>query len=244
MNALGIEGIEGFDEEIFGRYIAGTDGKAANAVEIAVRQAFRAVAAEEGAVLEVFVVGKGVPTARYVRITAADVEAHRPEVRRSALIPAEKGKVCCAPLMIVPGLTVQEAAEFRAVLAVVGRQAQVLSDLPAGPDTDDVGKTVKNIDIIAVVIFREPRLFVLPERMEIPSLEAEIRAELFLDLDESRPIERGNDVAPEDRPFRKDRPTDGFSKAARGCLLAESALRTRSSKAFRYSDSNLGIFSP
>ena len=163
MNALGIEGIEGFDEEIFSRYIAGTDGKAANAVEIAVRQAFRTVAAEEGAVLEVFIVGKGIPAARYIRIAAADVEAHRPEVRRSALIPAKKGKVCRAPLMIVPGLTVQEAAEFRTVLAVVGRQAQVLSDLPASPDADDVGKTVKDIDIIAVVIFREPRLFVLPE---------------------------------------------------------------------------------
>ena len=60
-DALGAEGVEGFDEEVFHRHVAGTDGEALDAVEVAVGQRFRAVAAEEGAVLEALVVDERIP---------------------------------------------------------------------------------------------------------------------------------------------------------------------------------------
>lgn len=53
---LGSEGVERVDEEVLRRH-TGADSKVPDAVEIAVRQKFRAVAAEEGTVLEVLVVG-------------------------------------------------------------------------------------------------------------------------------------------------------------------------------------------
>ena len=119
-DALGIEGIERFQEDVFSRDVAAADGEALDAVEVAVGDAFRTVAAEEGAVLEVFIVGEGIPAAGPVRIGLADVDAGYPEVRRAATRSAAEVKGRVARFMIfIDRMAIHIAGKVGAILAVV-----------------------------------------------------------------------------------------------------------------------------
>lgn len=84
LGALRTERVERLEEEIFRRYVACADGEATDTVEVAIRQALGAVAAEEGAVTEILIVRKGAPAARDVRVRMADVGAEHPERRARA----------------------------------------------------------------------------------------------------------------------------------------------------------------
>ena len=81
LRALRTEGIECFEEEVLRRDVACTKGKAADTVEVTIRQCFRAIAAEEGAMFEVFVVCKGIPATDDICVTLTDVCAEYPEGR-------------------------------------------------------------------------------------------------------------------------------------------------------------------
>ena len=91
LRALCAEGIEGFEEEVLRRDVACTKGKAADTVEVTIRQCFRAIAAEEGAVFEVFVVCKGIPATDDICVALADIGTEYPEgrVRAAASIAAK-----------------------------------------------------------------------------------------------------------------------------------------------------------
>ena len=84
VDPLRVKGVERFKEEVFRRYVARTDCKAADTVEVTVGHSFSPGPAEEGAVLEVFIVRKSVPAARHVRVGLADIKAHSPEMGRAA----------------------------------------------------------------------------------------------------------------------------------------------------------------
>ena len=64
IDALRTERVECLNHEILHGYITRADGETADAVEVAVRQGLRPIAAEERTVLETLVVDEGVPTAR------------------------------------------------------------------------------------------------------------------------------------------------------------------------------------
>ena len=174
-DAFGAEGVEGFDEEVFHRHIARADGEALDAVEVAVGQRFRAVAAEEGAVLEALVVDERIPRVRHVRIGFAEIEPHDPEIRRRAGLPAFDGEVGCAARMLVARVAVHVLAEVGRVHAVVEGKRGVLRELPLRADADNIRERVEGADIVRRAVRREEAMRVIADRAQIPSGDAEIR---------------------------------------------------------------------
>ena len=73
---LGIKRIVGFQEHILSRYIGAAEREALNAVQIAIRQAFRSIAAKESPVFKVLIIGKGTPRIWKVVIVATEVKTN------------------------------------------------------------------------------------------------------------------------------------------------------------------------
>ena len=189
-----IEGIERFEENIFSRDIACAEGKAADTVKVAIRQGFCTVTTEEGTVLEVFVVCKGIPAANDICIGFADVKACRPEVRRTARGAAEKVEVCSSSFVVIKGMSIHIATKVCAVLTVVKGKRRLVAELPLRTDTDDISELVEGRDIVTVAVGCLIRMAIVRNGAEVPCSEAEVRPQLMANLNESGFIDSRNRV--------------------------------------------------
>ncbi|OKY52589.1 hypothetical protein BSR42_12080 [Megasphaera cerevisiae] len=199
-DALGVKGIERFQEDVFGRDVAAADGEALDAVHVTIGDAFRTVAAEGGAVLEVFVVGEGIPAAGLVRIGLADVDAGHPEVGRTATGSAAEVKGGVARFMIfVDRMTIHITAKVRAVLAIIQGDRSLVADVPLRTDAKDVGQLIKGSDIIHIAVGRCKGVIVVAGGAQVPGHDAEVRREGMLRLDVGCPFDSWDRVFLQDR---------------------------------------------
>ncbi|SJZ45872.1 hypothetical protein SAMN05660900_00460 [Megasphaera cerevisiae DSM 20462] len=179
--ALGAEGIEGFQEEISGRDVAGSQGKGADAVEVAVRYPLRAVAAEEGAVFEVLVVRKGIPAAGTLRIRLTHVDAGHPEGRRRAAAGIASVGIAAA---------MEIAARSSAVDPPVEGQIGC-AELVLGADAEDIG----NVHFLIIIppaagyFFHARLVIAFAHGAEIPGLESQLVAHFLPHLYEGGPVD-------------------------------------------------------
>ena len=151
-DALCVECVERLDEKVFDRHISCADTEAADAVEVAVGQIARAVAAEERAVLKMFVVGKDVPAALDCDIAPADVKAQRPEMRCAAHSMTSDVELIRSRRVLIDRMPVHMAAERRAVLTVVNRHRGIFAHFPFCTDTDDACEMRIVIDVVALAV--------------------------------------------------------------------------------------------
>ena len=136
--------------------------------------------------LEVFVVCKGIPTARLVRIGMADVGTEYPEgrVRPAAGISA----VCIST-------AVEVTACFRTVDAPIKGQAGC-SQLPLRTQAKDVG----NVHILAVRIpctvgfYHAGLVEGFSRRTEVPCYQAQVIVEFLTYLNEGRSVDCRYDI--------------------------------------------------
>lgn len=171
----GPEGIKGFQKEVLRRHISRTEREGTDPVEITVRQTFRTVAAEEGAVFKGFVIGKCMPRSGYVRISTAHVETQHPE-----------GRARTAARVITPctAATVVVAPRFGAV------QPPVKGNEGIGPHPV-LRSQAENIGHIELFFLHTEAV---SEGTEIPCVQAEIVRNLPAYLNIGGPVDSGNDI--------------------------------------------------
>ena len=213
----GPEGVESLQEEVLRRDVARTDGEAPDPVQVAVRQAFRAVAAEEGAVLERLVIDEGIPRVRHVRIARADIKAHDPEGRRAAPLSAPEREIGRTRRMLIARVTVHIAPEVRTVLPVVHGEGRPVAETVPGADADNVGERVEGGNVISAAVSGQIIMPVVVNGAQVPGGDAEIRRKFVARLHVEGLPQRRDLILFEDGARRLDDIANDLAKSDARC---------------------------